>query len=414
MRFTINGEPTETVSKPGQVLRSLLRDLDHFEAKKGCDAGDCGACTVLLDGEAAHSCLVPVHRLEGASVTTVSGLGTVDAPHPMQRAFVAAGGFQCGFCTAGLVVTASTFTEADHADLPRLLKGNLCRCTGYRSIHDAIVGVSNTVCAPSGDAAGRSIAPPAALRVVTGTEPYTLDVKTTGLVHLAVLGSPHPHARITTIDTTAAEAIEGVHAVLTHRDSPAVLFSTGRHEDRNDDPDDTLVFDEVLRFRGQRVAAVVADTVRLAQLALASIRVEYELLPAVFDPLVARATGAPLVHGDKGPESRIAAPERNTVAEFHGELGDVDAAIASAVASGGASVSGTWTTQRVNHVSLETHATRGWIDADGRLVLRTSSQVPFLVRDELCHIFGLHPEKVRVFTARVGGGFGGKQELLTE
>ena len=410
MRFTINGEPTETVARPGQVLRSLLRDLDHVEVKKGCDAGDCGACTVLLDGGAVHSCLVPVHRLDGASVTTVSGLGSVDAPHPMQRAFVAAGGFQCGFCTAGLVVTASTFTEADHSDLPRLLKGNLCRCTGYRSIHDAIVGVANTVTAPAGDAAGRSIAPPAALRVVTGTEPYTLDVKTTGLVHLAVLGSPHPHARITAIDTTAAEAIEGVHAVLTHRDSPAVLFSTGRHEDRNDDPDDSLVFDEVLRFRGQRVAAVVADTVRIAELALRQIHVEYELLPAVFDPLLARAAGAPLVHGDKGPESRIAAPERNTVAEFHGELGDVDAAVRSAAAT----VSGTWTTQRVNHVSLETHATRGWIDGDGRLVLRTSSQVPFLVRDELCHIFGLEPEKVRVFTARIGGGFGGKQELLTE
>ena len=410
MKFTVNDEPVEVDGKPGQVLRSLLRDLDHFEVKKGCDAGDCGACTVLLDGGAVHSCLVPVHRLDGVSVTTVSGLGTVDAPHPMQASFVEAGGFQCGFCTAGLVVTASTFTEDDHDDLPRLLKGNLCRCTGYRSIHDAITGISNVVTATAGHAAGASIAPPAAMRVVTGVEPYTLDVKTTGLVHVAVLGSPHPHARILSIDSSAAEALEGVHAVLTHHDSPDVLFSTGRHEDRNDDPDDTLVFDRVVRFRGQRVAAVVADTVRLAELALGSITVEYELLPAVFDPQQARTPGAPLIHGDKGAESRIAAAERNTVAEFHGELGDVDAAVTSAAAS----VSGTWTTQRVNHVALETHAARGWLDGDGRLVLRTSSQVPFLVRDELCHIFGLQPERVRVFTARVGGGFGGKQELLTE
>ncbi|MBC7589661.1 MAG: molybdopterin-dependent oxidoreductase [Salinibacterium sp.] len=410
MRFTVNDEPAEVEPMPGQVLRSLLRELDHFEVKTGCDAGDCGACTVLLDGGAVHSCLVPVHRLEGASVTTVAGLGTVHEPHPVQSAFVAAGGFQCGFCTAGLVVTASTFTEADHDDLPRLLKGNLCRCTGYRSIHDAIAGVSNTTTALAGDAAGASIAPPAAMRVVTGTEPFTLDTRTTGLVHLAVLGSPHPHARIVSIDSSAAESIEGVHAVLTHEDSPTVLFSTGRHEDRNDDPDDSLVFDRVVRFRGQRVAAVVADTVRLAQLALDAIRVEYEVLPAVFDPQEARKPGAPLVHGDKGAESRIAAPQRNTVAEFHGELGDVDAAVASAAAT----VTGTWRTQRVNHVTLETHAARGWIDTDGRLVLRTSSQVPFLVRDELCHIFGLTPEKVRVFTARVGGGFGGKQELLTE
>ncbi|MDJ0335808.1 molybdopterin-dependent oxidoreductase [Salinibacterium sp. G-O1] len=410
MRFTINGDAVKVEARPGQVLRTLLRELDHVEVKKGCDAGDCGACTVLLDGGAVHSCLVPVHRLDGAHVTTVSGLGTVENPHPMQRSFVEAGGFQCGFCTAGLVVTASTFTEADHDDLPRLLKGNLCRCTGYRAIHDAITGVSNTTTAAAGDAAGISIAPPAALRVVTGTEPYTLDLKTTGLLHLAVLGSPYAHARIVSIDSSAAEAIDGVRAVLTHHDSPGVHFSTARHEDRNDDPDDSLVFDTVVRFRGQRVAAVIADTVRIAERALSAIRVEYEVLPAVFDPREARKPGAPLVHGDKGPESRIAAPDRNTVAEFHGELGDVDAAVARSAAS----VSGTWTTQRVNHVALETHASRGWIDGDGRLVLRTSSQVPFLVRDELCHIFGLEPEKVRVFTARVGGGFGGKQELLTE
>ncbi|MCU1578418.1 MAG: aldehyde oxidase [Rhodoglobus sp.] len=410
MRLEINGEPVEVESRPGQVLRTLLRDLEHFEVKKGCDAGDCGACSVLLDGSPVHSCIYPAHRLDGASVTTVSGLGTAEAPHPLQEAFVAAGGFQCGFCTAGMIVTASTFTEADHDDLPRLLKGNLCRCTGYRSIHDAIRGVSNTETAPSGDAAGRSVAAPAAVRVVTGREPYTLDLATTALAHIAVLGSPHPHARITAIDTSVAAALPGVHAVLDYRDSPATLFSTGRHELRTDDPDDTLVFDRVMRFVNQRVATVVADSVAIAELALAAITVEYELLPAVFDPSLARQPGAPLLHGDKGPESRIAAPERNTVAEFHGETGDVDAAISEAAAV----VTGTWQTQRVNHAALETHATRGWLDADGRLVLRTSSQVPYLVRDELCHIFGLSQEKVRVFTARVGGGFGGKQELVTE
>ena len=414
MRFDINGAAIEFEPRPGQVLRSLLRELEHFEVKKGCDAGDCGACSVLLDGTPVHSCLVPVHRLDGSRVTTAAGLGTVAAPHPVQQAFADAAGFQCGFCTAGFVVTAAGLPEHSHDDLPRLLKGNLCRCTGYRAIGDAICGVGNTEIAPDGDAAGRSVAPPAAMRVVTGTEPYTLDVRTTGLAHLAVLGSPHPHASIVSIDASAALALDGVHAVLTHEDSPNVLFSTGRHQDRSDDPDDTLVFDRVLRFRGQRVAAVVADTVRIAELALDAITVEYEVLPAVFDPALAREPGAPLVHGDKGPESRIAAPERNTVAEFHGETGDVDAAVRDAGSSGGAVVTGTWQTQRVSHAALETHATRGWLDADGRLVLRTSSQVPFLVRDELCHIFGLAQERVRVFTARVGGGFGGKQELLTE
>lgn len=410
MKFSVNTVPVEATPAAGQVLRTVLRDLDHFEVKKGCDSGDCGACTVLLDGTPIHSCIYPAHRLEGREITTVSGLGTCAEPHPLQTAFVDAGGFQCGFCTAGMIVTASTFTPADLDDLPRLLKGNICRCTGYRSIRDAICGQSNTVDAPAGAAAGLSVTVPAGMRVVTGSEPYTLDLKTTGLLHLSVLKSPHAHARITAIDTSAALALDGVHAVLTHLDSPSTLFSTGRHEMRTDDPDDTLVLDPVVRFIGQRVAAVVADSVAIAEQALSIITVNYDVLPAVFDAELARRAGAPLVHGDKDRRSRIAAPERNVLAELHGEMGDVDAALARADVV----VTGTWQTQRINHAALETHATRGWLDTDGRLVLRTSSQVPFLVRDELCHIFGLPQAQVRVFTARVGGGFGGKQELFTE
>ncbi|MET4705540.1 molybdopterin cofactor-binding domain-containing protein [Frigoribacterium sp. UYMn621] len=410
MKFSVNGSPVEATPAAGQVLRTVLRDLDEFDVKKGCDSGDCGACTVLLDGDPIHSCLYPAHRLEGTEITTVAGLGTPEHPHPLQQSFVDAAGFQCGFCTAGMIVTASTFDESDLDDLPRLLKGNICRCTGYRSIRDAICGTSNTQTPASGEAAGQSVRAPAGMRIATGEEPFTLDFRTTGLLHLAVLKSPHAHARILSIDTSRALAADGVHAVLTHYDSPTTLFSTGRHEMRTDDPDDTLVLDPVLRFIGQRVAAVVADTVAIAQRALALIEVEYEVLAGVFDPELARQPGAPLLHAEKGAEQRVSAPERNVLAQMHGEMGDVDAAIAAADAV----ATGTWRTQRVNHAALETHATRGWLDSDGRLVLRTSSQVPYLVRDELCHIFDLSPDRLRVFTARVGGGFGGKQELFTE
>lgn len=130
LRVTVDGVPVETQARPGQVLRTFLRDQGRFAVKKGCDAGDCGACTVLLDGLPVHSCITPVHRADGAEVTTAAGLGTPEDPHPMQQAFVRAGGFQCGFCTAGMVVTASCLTEEQLQDLPRSMKGTCAAAPG--------------------------------------------------------------------------------------------------------------------------------------------------------------------------------------------------------------------------------------------------------------------------------------------
>ncbi|MBO3088332.1 molybdopterin-dependent oxidoreductase [Cellulomonas dongxiuzhuiae] len=410
----VDGRDVTAVPEPGQCLRTFLRQEGHVAVRKGCDAGDCGACTVLVDGQARHSCLVPAVRALDAEVTTAAGLGTPDALSPVQEAFVDAQGFQCGFCTAGMVVTATALADDDghvHLDeetLVRRFKGNLCRCTGYRSVRDALAGKTNVV---RDGGVGDSVAVPAGRRLVCGREPFTLDEPPAGLLHLAVLGSPHVHARILSVDTSRARALPGVHLVLTHRDSPDVLFSTGRHQHRTDDPDDTRVLDDVVRFHGQRVAAVVADSPTLARAACALIDVTYEPLPAVLDPEEARRPGAPLVHGDKdAATSRIADPSRNVVAASHGEVGDV----AGALAASAHVVRGTWRTARVSHAALETHGAVGWLDDDGRLVVRTSTQVPFLVRDELCHVFGLDRERVRVVAARVGGGFGGKQELLTE
>jgi putative selenate reductase molybdopterin-binding subunit len=330
----------------------------------------------------------------------------------VQRSFVEAAGFQCGFCTAGFVVTAASVADADGTvddpDLESRFKGNLCRCTGYRSIRDALSGRCNIA---ADGAFGSSVGAPAARRVVTGTEPYTLDLPTTGVLHMSLLQSPHAHARIVAVDTTRAEAVPGVHVVLTHHDVPDALFSTARHDSRLDDPDDTRMLDDVVRFRGQRVAAVVADSVATAERAVALIDVEYDVLPAVLDPEAARGRGAPLLHGEKSTmRSRISEPQRNVAAQTHGEIGDVDAGLAAAAAT----VSGTWRTGRVTHASLETHGARGWLDDDGRRVIRSSTQVPFLVRDELAHLLGLPADRIRVQAGRVGGGFGGKQEMLVE
>lgn len=421
MRFEVNGESIEAEPRPGQCLRTLLREHGHHEVKKGCDAGDCGACAVILDGEPVHSCIIPAVRVGGSTVTTAAGLAANDELHPVQEALVDHFGFQCGFCTPGLSVTASTLTADDLPDLDRRMKGSLCRCTGYRPIREAITEAVLGPVRPTrkpdpaderpDHRVGRSVSPEAARRVVQGLEPFTFDTTVPGALVLRVLGSPHAHARITAIDTIAARAVPGVVAVFTHEDAPPHRYSSARHEKREDDPDDLRLLDDVVRHVGQRVVAVVAETSAAAEAALRLVRVEYDILPAVFDPEEARRRGTPVLHPDLTELDRVAEASRNLVAELHdGFGGDVDAALGeSAVA-----VSGTWQTQRVSHAQLETHGSIGWLDDDGRLVIRSSTQVPFLTRDELARLFDLPRDRVRVFAARVGGGFGGKQEIFTE
>ncbi|WP_258060269.1 MULTISPECIES: molybdopterin-dependent oxidoreductase [unclassified Arthrobacter] len=408
MTYRINKTEVEAAPFPGQCLRTFLREQGNLGVKKGCDAGDCGACTVHVDGKPVHSCLYPAVRAEGREITTIEGLANGEELHPMQQQFLDAQGFQCGFCTAGMVMTAAAFDEEQKENLPRNLKGNLCRCTGYRAIGDAVCG-HRTVDVPAGTSpvartVGASIPAPAGPDIVTGRARYTMDVPAAelpGLLHMKILRSPHAHARIVSIDASAALAVPGVEAVLTHEDAPKQLFSTAQHELHTDDPDDTRILDDVVRFRGQRVAAVVAASVGAAAEGVRALRVEYELLPSVLDTGAALADGAPEVHpGTAG----------NIVAELHSELGDTAAGLAAADVVH----ENTYESQRLQHMALETHGSIASFDEAGRLVVRTSTQVPFLIRRALCRVFGLKPESVRVLTGRVGGGFGGKQEMLTE
>lgn len=171
------------------------------------------------------------------------------------------------------------------------------------------------------------------------------------------------------------------------------------------------MLDSRVRFIGQRVAAVVADSVAAAEAGVRALVVDYELLEAVFDPALAVAPGAPAVHGDKdGESSRIADPTGNIVAELHSEIGDV----ASGFVAADVVHQGSYQTQRVQHTALETHAAVATISEEGRLEVRSSTQTPYLTKRALARVFGLAEQDVRVVARRVGGGFGGKQEMLTE
>ena len=318
-KYEVNGRLYAAEPKPGQCLRTFLRDLEVFGVKKGCDAGDCGACTVHIDGKPFHSCLVPAFRGEGHKITTIEGLAKNGEMHPMQKAFHDAQAFQCGYCAAGMIMTTVTLTDEQKKDLPHTLKGNLCRCTGYRSIIDALNGKCNIEADIAGQALGANLPNPFTDAILTGHAHYTMDIAIKGLLHLKVLRSPHAHAKIRKIDKTKAQAVPGVVAVYTYDDVPKRKFSSALHEDHLVDPDDITLLDNVARFVGQRIAAVVAESEGAAEAGCRALEVDYEILPAVFDPVAAMAPGAPILH-DK---HEVVGAGTNIFCNLQGEIGSV-------------------------------------------------------------------------------------------
>ncbi|MBT2442824.1 molybdopterin-dependent oxidoreductase [Streptomyces sp. ISL-36] len=396
----VDGEESHEPPRPGQCLRTYLRDQGRrIGVKKGCDTGDCGACTVHVDGLAVHSCLYPAHRADGRAVTTAEGLGADGRVHRVQEEFIRSRAFQCGYCTPGFVMTAAALSAEQLGDLPQALKGNLCRCTGYRPIGDAVRAAhfredGGSRCRTPGGA------DPVAREVVTGTARFTLDhPEPPGMLHVALVRSPHRHARILDIDAIAARAVPGVHAVLTHHDAPRTRFSTALHENTDDDPADARVLDDVVRHVGQRVAAVVAESPATAAEAARLVHVTYQVLPAVTDPEHALGPDAIRVHEDG-----------NIAGEFHRTIGDTERGLAEADIV----YEETFHTQRVQHTALECHASRAWTDPDGRLRLHCATQAPHLVRRRLCEVFAVPEDRLRVTTGRLGGSFGRGQDLQTE
>lgn len=247
------------------------------------------------------------------------------------------------------------------------------------------------------------------VKLVTGRGTFADDLDLRHLLHVAVLRSPHPHARITRIDPGRARALPGVHAVLTHHDVPTIRFTTAGQPWPQPPPHDTYVLDQKVRFVGDAVAAVAAESREVARAALEAIEVDYDLLPAVLSAQEALAPGAPVIH-DEGDSHGIHDQRRNIAAHIDVEVGDIRHGFAEAEVV----IENTFEVQYQQHASIEPHVTICYLDEDGRLVIRTSTQVPYHCRRMLAHALGIPLRRVHVIKPRVGGGFGGKQEMITE
>jgi putative selenate reductase molybdopterin-binding subunit len=409
IKLSVNQQSFTATCQPGTSLLSLLRELGWFGVHRACDTGDCGACTVWVNDTPIHSCIYPAMRIANQSVRTIEGLSQNGELAPIQQAFLAAQGFQCGFCTPGVIMSAAKLPELSPEELCLALKGNICRCTGYQAIVESILNSPSPDSLSPASSVGQSIPKQDGEAIVTGKAAYTADITVPGLLHLKVLRSPHAHARIRHIDTTQAKALPGVVAIFTHADVPRIPYTTAGHAEPVPDPLDHYILDHKVRFVGDRIAAVVAESVSIAAQACQLIAVDYEILPHVIDPVLAMQSGSVIIH-DEPESTQIPDRNHNIAGQVFLESGDVEQGFLEADLI----VENIYDLPAIQHVHLEPHVTISWLEADGTLVVRSSTQVPFHCQRLLAQLFNLPKEKIRVYKAQLGGGFGNKQEILSE
>jgi CO/xanthine dehydrogenase Mo-binding subunit/aerobic-type carbon monoxide dehydrogenase small subunit (CoxS/CutS family) len=407
---TINGKTVSRAAKPHQRLLDFLRDdLNLTGNKEGCGAGECGTCSVFVDGVLMKSCLLPVAKAQGATIESVEGLAKTGELSVLQRAFHKMGASQCGYCIPGMVMAATAALRAnpfaDREEIKERLGGNICRCTGYQKIFDAVElarDVQNgrvpatalaEIDAEAGDFIGRNVRRIDAPSKVSGRLKYAGDMIMPGMLHVQVKRSPHAHARIVSIDTSAAERMDGVEGVITSADVPG---EDGFGVFVNDQP---IMARGKVRYVGEAVAAVAAVDLLTAKRAVAAIKVEYEPLPAVFGTDDALREGAPVIH-DYAPD--------NVTKHIPIRVGDVETGFAASDLV----VEETYSTQAIEHAYLEPEAGLAYVDADDVVTIVSPSQNITHHRHMLSRIIARPISKVRFIMSPVGGGFGGKEDMI--
>ena len=369
----------------------------------GCNAGDCGACTVRLDGEQVCACLVAAGQVEGRRVETVEGLAGAAGPSPLQSAFLACGGAQCGACTPGMLMAADDLLartpNPTTAEVLDGLGGVLCRCTGYTSIVQAVVSVAagEQAQAPipeAGAAVGARMARTDGMEKVTGSERFGDDLPAEGAWSLRAVRSPHDHARFRVGDLGAVLARHpGLVRILTADDVPGSnrfgIYATGK--------DQPVLAEGYVRFRGEAVLALVGDAAIVAAIVDDELPIEWEPLPPLFGVDAALDPAAPRLHE---------ASPGNVLVEGVVRRADPDGDLAVAAAT----ATGTFETTWVEHAYIEPEAGTARL-VDGRVEVFATTQTPYMDRDELALILGLPVSRVRVIPSACGGGFGGKLDL---
>ncbi|MDJ0664946.1 MAG: molybdopterin-dependent oxidoreductase [Acidimicrobiia bacterium] len=458
INVTINGEQRAFDCEPHESLRAVLRREGFFSVRFGAETGETGADAVLLDGRLVSSEVMLAAQADGHDIETIDSINLPRGLHPLQEAFVESGAIQSGYSTPAAILAAKALLDGNanptEAEVRDALSGILDRETGYlRPVHavlraaammrgeqtaavepaliDPLVapGASPDMAAanpaldldplaprvvpspevPETEVVGKPERKVDAVKLAKGNPAFVDDIEMRGMLYAKMLYSPHAHARIVSIDDSRARALPGVRAVLHHENVPRVRYASGGQSYPNPLPYDQVSFDNKVRHVGDRVAAVAADTLEIAEEAVKLIDVGYEVLPAVFDENEAISGDAPIIHDEPDMEGAYDA-ERNIVQNIEAEVGDFAAGLAQADRV----FERTFRVHQVQQAPIEPHIAIAWLDSDERLVIRTSTQVPFHVRRMVAPLLGLPVRDIRIVKPRIGGGFGVKQEMLIE